>query len=380
MREETIAQLKKISVPRIFPKNEYICHEGQPGNEMYIILKGSVGVFITSAIGTLTHVATIQSGNFFGEMAIFDNLPRSASCITLEDTIAIAVTKDNLQEFLATCPDIAGQMLEKMSGRIRKLDAELYQNNRFVKNRHVTRFSIPAEFKTGHAVRMPYQDKQFLQEYKQACPICGKAVTAVEVKRNILQVRNFDNDCRIRYAGCEPLWKEVLACPHCYYTNHYLKFFGINNFEFEEVSRVLEREHKPVLEARLEKRSEYDKLVINYLQAIHINEHINPEAGALIGGLWRNLYWLSKDVDDDAFALYCARQAVTKFKSALDENRISDLYGKCTTALSLVNLMMYCKESSEVMKYIEIAIESPDEKVRNIALQTKALIERRADM
>mgnify|MGYP003294011621 CR=1 FL=1 len=135
MREETIAQLKKVSVPRMFPKNEYICHEGQPGNEMYIILKGTVGVFITSAIGTLTHVATIQSGNFFGEMAIFDNLPRSASCITLEDTITIAVTKDNLQEFLATCPDIAKQILEKMSERIRKLDAELYQNNRFVKNR-----------------------------------------------------------------------------------------------------------------------------------------------------------------------------------------------------------------------------------------------------
>ena len=61
-------------------------------------------------------------------MAIFDNLPRSASCIAMEDTVCAAVDKENLQEFLATCPDIAKRMLEKMSGRIRKLDAELYQN------------------------------------------------------------------------------------------------------------------------------------------------------------------------------------------------------------------------------------------------------------
>lgn len=56
---------------------------------MYIILKGSVGIFITSVIGTLTQVATIKVGDFFGEMAIFDNLPRSASCIALEDTMAV---------------------------------------------------------------------------------------------------------------------------------------------------------------------------------------------------------------------------------------------------------------------------------------------------
>ena len=120
MREETILQLRKISEPRQFTKDDYICHEGQPGNEMYIILKGEIGVFITSALGTLVQVATIGIGDFFGEMAIFDNLPRSASCIALEDTLVVAVNKDNLQEFLATCPEIARQMMENMSGRIQR--------------------------------------------------------------------------------------------------------------------------------------------------------------------------------------------------------------------------------------------------------------------
>lgn len=64
MQPETIQQLKKISLPKQFPAKEYICHEGQPGSEMYIILKGSVGVYITSVIGTLTQVATIKEGDF----------------------------------------------------------------------------------------------------------------------------------------------------------------------------------------------------------------------------------------------------------------------------------------------------------------------------
>ena len=99
MRPETLEQLRKISMPRQFPKDEYICYEGQLGNEMYIILKGEVGVFVTNPIGTLNQVATIGVGDFFGEMAIFDNLPRSASCIALEETIAVAVTKENLDAF-----------------------------------------------------------------------------------------------------------------------------------------------------------------------------------------------------------------------------------------------------------------------------------------
>jgi CRP-like cAMP-binding protein len=370
-------QLKKISVPKQFFAKDYICHEGQPGNEMYIILKGSVGIYITSVIGTLTRVATIKEGDFFGEMAIFDNLPRSASCIALEDTIAVAVTKDNLQEFLETCPEIAGQMLENMSGRIRKLDMELYQNNRFVKNRHVPKFEIPTIYTSGHVVKTPYQDAQLINEYKQKCPICGKAITVKELKRNILEEKSFEADCRIIYLGCDPLWTEVISCPHCYYTNHYLKFFGINNFEFEIIEKLLYNEHKPVVEDRLEKRGDFDIMVMKYLQAININEHINPGANALIGSLWRNLYWMSKDVSDTAFAAYCVKKAMEKLKIAIDGNEFHDAESKTTTALSLAAMMINNGERKEIKHYITIAAESPNERIRGRALQIMARMEQK---
>lgn len=377
MRTETILELKKLSEPKQFGKDEYICYEGQPGNEMYIILKGSVGVYLTSAIGTLTKAATIKEGDFFGEMAIFDNLPRSASCIALEDTITVAITKENLQDFLAACPEIAKQMMEKMSGRIRKLNAELYQNNRFVKNRHVPKFAVPMEYKNGHPVRTVRTNPDYLAEHKQACPICGKAVSVKTLKRNMITEEGFDYDCRITYKGCNPIWHEVIHCTNCYYTNHYLKFFSINQFEYELVDKLLRAEHRPVVEARLEKRSDFDYLVLRYLQAININEHVNPGANVIIGSLWRNLYWLSKDANDLEFAKYCAAKVIEKFRAALEEDQFADVTGKCTTALSLASIMVYCNEKQDLLKYINIATECPDERIQGRALQMKAKIEQK---
>lgn len=377
MREETMAELRRIATPKAFAKNEYICYEGQPGDEMYIILKGSVGVFLVNAVGALNQVAVIESGNFFGEMAIFDNLPRSASCIALEDTVTVAITQENLQEFLAACPDMAKQILENMSGRIRKLDEELYQNNRFVKNRHVPRFAIPAEYRGGHVVRKEYQDPQRIREYKQACPICGKAVTVKDLKRNIAEVQEFSMDCRIHYVGVEPLWLEVISCPYCHYTNHYLKFFGINNFEFQEVEKVLWNEHKPIVEARFEKRTDFDILVMQYLQAIHINEHVNAGGNVLIGNLWRSLYWLAKDANDREFGMYCAGRAMEKYLSAMKEDCFFDKTERAVTALSYVNLSVYRNEWDEVLRYIDIALDCPEERITENAQKLKAQIERR---
>ncbi len=371
MKAETILGLQQISTPKKFLKDSYICTEGQLGNEMYIVLSGSVGIFITSAIGTLTKVAQINAGDFFGEMAIFDNLPRSASCIALEETIAVSINKTNLQSFLEMCPEIAKQMLENMSGRIRKLDDELYKNSRFVKNRHIQKFRIPATFNMGHAVKIPYQNPKLINQYKQACPICGRAITVNNLKRNILEERSYEMDCRITYVGCDPLWLEIISCPYCKYSNHYLEFFKLNNFEFELISELLEKEHKSILESRVDKRSEFDILVIKYLQAININEHINPNNNALIGGLWRNVYWLSKDVPDLEFAKYCAKMAIEKYKAALKEEQIKDAVGIASTAISLCGMLAFLGQYEEISKYIDIAAECEDERIKNNALKVK---------
>lgn len=375
MKEETILKLKNISTPRVFQVQESICYEGEPGNEMYIILKGSVGIFLTNALGTLTQVATIQQGDFFGEMSIFDNLPRSASCIALEKTVAVAIDKNNLGDLLAACPDIANQMLENMSSRIRKLNDDLYKNNRFVKNRHLAKFAIPREYKLKRQVEPPQTNPKLIRDYMQACPICGKAIKIRDLKRNLLEPVSIDMDCRIHYSDCEPMWYDVISCPNCSYTNHYLKFFAIHNFEYEIIKDLVRFEHKKIVDAYKLNGGKYDNLVVKYLQAININEHINPGETMLIGNLWRNLYWLSRDLEDTDFADYCAKKAISNFKSAVDEYPVYDAANKGSTALSLASLLAYCGSTKDILHYINLAVDCPDAKIHNYALKIKERFE-----
>ena len=204
----------------------------------------------------------------------------------------------------------------------------------------------------------------------------GRKITIKDLKRSILEEKSFEADCRIIYLYCDPLWTEIISCPHCYYSNHYLKFFGINNFEFEVIEKLLNNEHKQVVEDRLERRSDFDIMVMKYLQAININEHVNPGDNALIGMLWRNLYWMSKDVSDIEFATYCCDNAIEKFKNVIERNELSDADSRTTIALSLAAMMIYRKEYKDVKRYLSIAAESPSERIKSRATQILSRIDK----
>ncbi len=370
MNQDNLSQLQQISTPKAFKKDEYICYEGQPGNEMYIILKGTIGIFVTSPMGTLTEVANIKQGNFFGEMAIFDNLPRSASCIAKEDTVCVAVNKEKLIPFFANCPDMAAKLVENMSSRIRKLNNEVYKNTHYIQNQHVQRFRVPVDY-SSHAIKEPYHEPDYVNEYKQACPICQKAISIVNVKRNILEKKNVDIDGRITYLACEPMWLDIVSCPYCYYTNHYLNFFKVIEANYDKTKTLLKEQHIPVVENNTMLKSDLDGLVLKYLQAININENFNSSDCILLGGMWMNLYWLGKDAKDDRFTKYAAVHAARYYKEAVDDNKILGKTDMCSVALTVATLFGYLGYADTAMKYCNIALECQDEDVLHRAMKFK---------
>ena len=378
MNAETIKQLQKISTPKTFNKDEYICYEGQPGNEMYIILKGLVSVCLTSAMGTLTEVDQLKSGDFFGEMAIFDNLPRSASCIALEDTMCVAINKDNIMGFLTSCPEMTARVLENLSTRIRKLNNDLYKDpTNQKKKRDIPRFSIPVEYGFSHKVKEPYHDPRVLTQDIHECPICGMPIKVVDVKRHLMNFKKMDMDCRIEYLYCEPLWYDIFSCPHCGYANHHVNFFKINSGDVERIRKLLKEEHMPVLERKDVKRTEFDTLVLKYLQAIHLNEHIRGTDNELLGSLWLKLYWLAKDSGDDKFMKYCAVKTTEKLQMAVDNEEIEDKLNLCMMALSLANLLELRGEDEEAANYSAIALNCSNENVLNCTKEFRDMLSKK---
>lgn len=100
---------------------------GEPGEEMYIIVSGRIGISILSDPNSKEFVAEIKDGDCFGEMGILDDLPRSATAHVLEHTAALALAKERLRGLLASYPEIGIGMLRAMSRRLRTANAMLAQ-------------------------------------------------------------------------------------------------------------------------------------------------------------------------------------------------------------------------------------------------------------
>ncbi|MCM1298863.1 MAG: DUF2225 domain-containing protein [Firmicutes bacterium] len=338
IQDETVKKLTQICTPRSFSAQEYICYEGQPGNEMYIILRGNVGIYVSSAIDTQVEISRMSAGDLFGEMSIFDDLPRSASCIALDDVICVAIDKSRKLEFISKCPEMALKLLENLSVRIRKLDNALYKSDKFVQNKKLRSFEIPAEYGCSHNVEEPPHDLKFTESVTAECPICGKPVTVLNLKKQLMRQKSGSPDGRIRYVECDPLWYDVWSCPYCHYSNHHLSFFRMLPFKKELIKKVLEEQHDPVLKAHSEFKTPFDHLVLRYLRAIHVNEAINSEDHLLTGRLWLNLYWLLQDAGDEKMKLYCADKASALLYEAITGRETEDAYALQSLSLSAANL------------------------------------------
>ena len=352
-------ELERISKPKYFDKDEYVCYEGQLGKEMYIVLRGSIGVFITGILGNLTKVATIGEGQFFGEMAIFDNQPSSASCIALEDTVCIAIDKSNLQKFLETCPDMAEVIMSGMSSRIRKLNADLYKRSQNAKKKKAVAFSLPSQFNFSHNVKEPVQDPNYIQLLNQPCPVCNGMVTAKTLRKNMLQVREVEETGRAVYYNADPLWLDVTRCPHCTYSNLTNKFFTIDDTEVDKLKLMLKTQHALVIKNNADiLKSSFDNVILSYLQAIHINEIINPDDKATIGMLWLNLHFACKDAGDIKLSTHCARNAIKKLRSIIDDDLIVDLNEKAQISLYVASLLKLIGQKASAEEYCDVALES----------------------
>ena len=113
-----LRSLAMRGVVRSYPKKSILINEGDEGDSVFVLLKGSVKAFAMDTSGREIVYGKIQAGDYFGEMSL-DGGPRSASVMTLDPCTCAVLTRRDLSEHLAVEPQFALDLVVQVIHRAR---------------------------------------------------------------------------------------------------------------------------------------------------------------------------------------------------------------------------------------------------------------------
>jgi uncharacterized membrane protein len=122
---EDLEALAGTLVEKRFTAGELIVNMGEPGTEMYVVAEGHVNIHLPGEGSRRVSLKDISRGEYFGELALFDDKPRSASALATTDTVLLELGRDTLSKYLQKRPHAAMAILRTMAERLRETNAML---------------------------------------------------------------------------------------------------------------------------------------------------------------------------------------------------------------------------------------------------------------
>jgi CRP/FNR family cyclic AMP-dependent transcriptional regulator len=119
LAKEELDAISRLAVTRNYPKNSVIINEGDHTDSLYVILSGKVKIFLTDDHQKEVIVAIQREGDYFGELALLDEAPRSASVMTMEPCSLLIVSRNAFERHLASDPKLAISLMRGLATRLR---------------------------------------------------------------------------------------------------------------------------------------------------------------------------------------------------------------------------------------------------------------------
>jgi CRP/FNR family transcriptional regulator len=120
-----LERVSQVAVPRSFPPDTRVFHEGDPGDACYIISQGSCRVTRQHSDGRAITLATLGPGAIFGELAMFDGEHRSASVEATEATELLALPAGDMRGLIREHPDMAEKLVIALIRRLREANERI---------------------------------------------------------------------------------------------------------------------------------------------------------------------------------------------------------------------------------------------------------------
>lgn len=346
------------------PKDKVIFRKGDLGNEMYIILSGVVNIYANDYSKGIPPLVILKNGDFFGEMALLEDFPRSTTAVTQDECLFLVINKINFEKAIQTDPGFAIKIMQSLSNRLR-LQTKRYAE---LEDRLCSKKSDPEElivdpeipthelqskdnfespltenlksfsyvvgetpelafteesltenfFPAGHIlynVPEPHTYKEFIVDKEKECPVCGTVFKTFLVRHSKLNLDKIEEDFRMLYKDFDPVWYSIWACPECYYANFYEEFpkklHGYHEDAVLKKKDVLRR----IFNENTSGERTIDDVLNSYYQAIQ-SLLLKKEHSKELGRIWMRLSWLYKDLGDVGMFEKSSRQAFAYYYDA----------------------------------------------------------------
>lgn len=380
-----VAALARLGGVKKYGIDELFFNAGDPGHEMYIILRGRVGVYLNSVDGYPIMVATLGPGDFFGEMSLLEGMPRSATIGAIEDTIVLIINENNFEHVIAQQPSLAYRIMKGMSGRLRQQNDEMKQLKQGMALETRTVAPSPAAgsgnatagpgsttseksapppvldsslFPPGHKsyqLTAPSTDDVLLFDRDVECPVCEQKFKVKNVRSSKLRLDKVDNDLRQRFVDFEPLYYMVWNCPNCFYSNF--------NFEFKQ---VLEANKKLIIDKSKTLKGKFnlqfstprkiDEVFLSFYLMLQ-TQQVGKQDPSSAAKVWLRLSWLYNDVGDEEMYRMSSQKALDLFKDSFyNARRDTSVEQDQRMSLLLGELSLRVDDKMEALKFFRGAI------------------------
>lgn len=125
LNDEELARVSQAVREKSYPKNSVILFEDDPGDALFVVVSGQVKVVLIGEDGREVILAMLQDGDFFGEMSLIDDQPRSAHVIATEEANMLVLRRDDFRAAMDETPRIALGLLQALSRRLRRADDKI---------------------------------------------------------------------------------------------------------------------------------------------------------------------------------------------------------------------------------------------------------------
>lgn len=112
-------QLAGMLRERRFTKGELVFDQGDPGDSLFVIVSGRVRIFLASPDGREATIRILEPGTSFGELAVLDRAPRSASAVAHEDAVTLVLYRDDFMNLLRESFPLVEHVIQLLAERVR---------------------------------------------------------------------------------------------------------------------------------------------------------------------------------------------------------------------------------------------------------------------